>query len=246
MRALPYVLSVETVGESKALDLLQEAMERAPQDTLPLALAAWCHGLRGAHNLCARPDLEKAVARRLAESATRFNSRLPLTETILAAAYCVVHDVATAEVHVDRALAIDGGSAWAWARSAWIKAYQGDAPEAIERFQIALSLAPTDPMKSLCFAGVGSALFSATRYDEAIHWFTKALIENPSAAWVNHHLTPACILAGRKELARRSFNEIVRSFPGLTIAQVRAGLPFPSDHLERLSDGLESAGLRDG
>jgi TolB-like protein len=66
MRALPRVLSVEAAAEEMALELLERAMEFAPSDALPMALAAWCHGLRGCHNFCQRPDQEKAAARELA------------------------------------------------------------------------------------------------------------------------------------------------------------------------------------
>jgi Tfp pilus assembly protein PilF len=65
---------------------------------------------------------------------------------MLAAGYTLAHDLATAAIHVDRALTLDGGSAWVWGRSGWIKAYGGEAAEAIERFQIARALAPGDPM----------------------------------------------------------------------------------------------------
>ncbi len=137
MRALPRVLSVEAAAEEMALELLERAMERAPSDALPMALAAWCHGLRGCHNFCQRPDQEKAAARELARRAAQLNSGDPLTETMLSAGYCLAHDLATAAIHADRALVLDGSSAWAWGRSGWIKAYAGEAAEAIERFQIA-------------------------------------------------------------------------------------------------------------
>lgn len=244
MRALPRVLSVEAAALKMALELLEQAMERAPHDTLPMALAAWCHGLRGAHNFSSRPDKEKAAAHDLAKQAAQLNSGDPLTETMLAAAYCLAHDLAAATVHADRALALDGGSAWAWGRSGWVKGYLGEADEAIERFQIALALAPADPMNFLCSVGIAAGHFSAARYDESARWFERALAENPAAVWINHNLTPAYALAGHKEHARRSFSDLLRAFPDLKIAQVRGGLPFRSGYLDRVADGLESVGMR--
>lgn len=44
MRALPNVLSVEPKAAAMALEGLERAMELAPQDGLPVAMAAWCHG----------------------------------------------------------------------------------------------------------------------------------------------------------------------------------------------------------
>jgi tetratricopeptide (TPR) repeat protein len=244
MRALPRVLSVEAAAEEMALELLERAMQVAPSDALPVALAAWCHGLRGCHNFCQRPDQEKASARELARRATLLNSGDPLTETMLSAGYCLAHDLATAAIHADRALELDGSSAWAWGRSGWIKAYAGEAAEAIERFQIARALAPADPLNFLCAVGIAAGHFWAARYDEAARWFERALAENPAAVWINHSLTSAYALGGRKERARQSFTELTRVAPDLTIAQVRSGLPYRSDFLDRVADGLESAGMR--
>jgi AraC-like DNA-binding protein/tetratricopeptide (TPR) repeat protein len=243
MRALPNVLSVEPVGEEVALELLRQAMERAPSDALPVALAAWCHGLRGAHNFSPRADKEKAAAHELAKRAAQLNTGDPLTETLLASGYCLAHDLTTAELHADRALALDGSSAWAWGRSAWIKTYLGEPAEAIERFQIARALEPSDPLSFLCSVGIAAAHFSAARYEESTCWFERALAENPAAVWINHNLTPAYVLGGRKEHAQRSLTELTRAFPGLTIAQVRSGLPFRSRYLDRVADGLESLGM---
>ena len=49
---------------------------------------------------------------------------------------------------------------------------------------------------------------------------------------------------GYKEQARQSLTELTRAFPDLTIAQVRSGLPYRSDFLDRVADGLESVGMR--
>ena len=166
MRALPRVLSVDAAAEEMALELLEQAMERSPSDALPVALAAWCHGLRGGHNFCPRPDKEKATARELAMRAAQLNAGDPLTETLLAGGYCLAHDLATAAYHAERALALDAGSAWAWGRTGWIKAYGGDAADAVECFQIARALAPTDPLNFLCSVGIAAGHFWAARYDE--------------------------------------------------------------------------------
>ena len=244
MRALPRVLSTEAAAEEMALEMLEQAMEIAPNDPLPVALAAWCRGLRGSHNLCARPEREKAGARMLAERATGLNNADALTETFLAAGYTLAHDLSTAAVHADRALALDGGSAWAWSRIGWLKAYAGEWAEAIETFHISRALAPTDRMGFFSSVGIAAGHFGAGRYDESARWFEHALAENPAAIWINHALTSAYALGDRKEEARRSLAELTRAFPDLTIAQVRSGLPYRSGYLDRVAEGLESAGMR--
>jgi tetratricopeptide (TPR) repeat protein len=163
---------------------------------------------------------------------------------LLAAGYCLAHDLATAALHADQALALDGGSAWAWGRSGWIKAYVGEAAEAIERFQIARALAPTDPLNFLCSVGIAAGHFCVATYDESARWFERALAENPAAVWINRNLAPAYALGGRKAHARRSLTELARAFPELTIARVRSGLPYRSSYLDRVADGLETLGMR--
>jgi len=244
MWALPRVLSVEAAAEEIALEWLEQAMESAPQDALPAALAAWCHGLRGAHNFSARPEKEKATAAELARHAARLNAGDPLTDTMLAAAYCLAHDLERAAIYADRALAVDGSSAWAWGRSGWIKAYGGEAAEAIERFQIAQALAPADPLNFLCSVGIAVGHFWEMRYDQSARWFERALAENPSAVWINQHLAPAYAFVGRKDSAQRCAVELAQAFPDLTIAKVKSGLPFRSGFLDRVAEGLEYVGMR--
>ena len=208
-----------------------------------MALAAFCRGLRGCHNFCPRPDEEREAARGLAARAAQLNTGDPLTESLLAAGYTLAHDLTTAAIHADLALAFDGGSSWAWGRSGWIKAYLGEAEEAIERFLIARALAPSDRMNFLWCAGIAAGHFDAARYDESARWYERALIENPAAVWLNNTLAPAYALTGRKEHAERSVTEIGRAFPDLTIDQITSGLPHHATYLDRLAEGLESAGM---
>jgi hypothetical protein len=71
------------VAEGMALELLEKAMELAPHDPLPISLAAWCRGLRAGHHFTARPEAEKATARKLAARAAGLNAGDALSETML-------------------------------------------------------------------------------------------------------------------------------------------------------------------
>ena len=212
MRALPNVLSVDPTAASTALGWLERAMELAPLDPLPMSLAAWCHGQRAAHHFTGELKNERGAARALAARATALNGGDPLAETMLAAGFALAHDLDSAEVHSDRALALDGGSAWAWGRSAHIHAYRGEPAEAIERFRIAQMLAPADPLNFLCSIGIASAHFEAARYQDAARCYRRGLAEQPKAIWVNRLLAPSYALAGRKDEAKRSFAELAHAF----------------------------------
>jgi AraC-like DNA-binding protein/tetratricopeptide (TPR) repeat protein len=243
MRALPHVTMVDAADEGMALELLDEAMERAPHDPLPIAMAAWCRGLRAGHHFTARPEVEKAAARELAARAAKLNAGDALAETMLASGYTLAHDLASAAVHADRALALDGGSAWAWGRSAWVKAYHGRASEALEEFRIARSLAPADPLNFLWSVGIASSNFQRGSYDDSIRWYQRAQAENPASTWTNRFLAATYVLAGRAEEGRRALATFMRCYPGLTIRDVRSSLPWNASYLDRTSEGLEQAGM---
>jgi AraC-like DNA-binding protein/tetratricopeptide (TPR) repeat protein len=244
MRALPCVTAVDAAAEGMALELLEEAMERAPHDPLPIAAAAWCHGLRAGHHFTARPDVERTVASELAARAAKLNAGDALAETMLAAGYTLAHDLASAAVHAARALALDGGSAWGWGRSAWVKAYHGRAGDALEEFQIARSLAPADPLNFLWSVGIAATNFQNGCYDESIRWYKRAQAENPASTWTNRFLAATYVLAGRADEGRRTLDTFMRHYPGLTIGEVRSGLPWNASYLDRTCEGLEEAGMR--
>jgi AraC-like DNA-binding protein/tetratricopeptide (TPR) repeat protein len=244
MRALPSILTIEPAAAGTALELLERAMELAPGDALPVSMAAWCRGLRAAHHFTAQSASELQTARMLAARASGLTSCDPLAETMLAAAHTLAHDLDTAAVHVGRALTLDGGSAWAWGRSGWIHAYRGNSGEAIERFQIARNLAPSDPLNFLAAVGIAAAHFEVRRYEEAIRWYRRALVEQPKAIWINRFLTAGFALAGRKDEAKSSLRALISAFPSLTIAQIRSGLPHTASLLDSVSNGLESVGMR--
>jgi AraC-like DNA-binding protein/tetratricopeptide (TPR) repeat protein len=244
LQALPCVTAIEAAGADAALELLARAMALAPHDPLPIAIAAWCHGLRAGHHFSAQRRAEKAAARALAERAARLNAGDALAETMLAAGYTLAHDLAAGAVHAQRALMFDGGSAWAWGRSAWIKAYRGETAAAREEFRLARSLAPADSLNFLWAVGLASTAFQNGRYDESIRWYRRALAENPASLWTHRFLAPALMLAGRSEEGCRMLTAYKARNPDLTIADVRAGLPWNARYLDRVSEGLESAGMR--
>jgi adenylate cyclase len=96
----------------------------------------------------------------------------------------------------------------------------------------------------LCCHGIASAEFDAGRYVESIGWFNRALTENPAAIWINRFLAPAYVIVGRMEEGRHSVAEFLKTSPGVTIADIRSGLPWHSGYLDRVAEGLETAGMR--
>lgn len=243
LRAMPGVLSLDADGNGRALELLGRALEQDPNHPLATALAAWAHIQRVVYHFTAEPRWERARSIELAEKARTLSGDATVL-AILGNALTLLNELETADIAVRRALWLDGGSAWAWSRSGWIDAYRGDSESAIERFKIALDLAPQDPLAFNNFVGIGCAQFAAGNYLEAARWQQRALIEHPSAIWVHRTLCPAYVLGGAKPEARRSFQALRQQYPGLTVSEVQRGMPpLPETYCNLVVEALHDAGL---
>jgi AraC-like DNA-binding protein/tetratricopeptide (TPR) repeat protein len=242
LRAMPRVLSLDAEGNARALDLLNDAVDRDPDNALAVALAAWAHGQRIVYHYTSDPLADRARSTELANKALA----LPADPTVLAIvgnALSLLNDE-TAEQVVARALAIDGSSAWAWSRSGWIDAYRGNDDSAIEKFTIALELAPNDSLAFNNVFGIGVAHFTAGRYRDSARWQARALAEHPSSAWIHRTLCPAYAFDGAKDAACRSLGALRDKYPELTLSKLVGELPpLPRAYCDRVVEALHTVGL---
>ena len=242
MRAMQGVLSLDEQGNTRAIALLNEAMERDPDNPLPFALAAWAHAQRIVYYFGVDPAQDRALSSEYARKALARRAD-PTVLAIAGNALSLLND-AGAEQVIARALAIDGGSAWAWGRSGWIDTYKGNDDSAIERFMIALELAPTDALAFNNLYGIGVAHFNAGRFREAAHWQQRALAEQPALAWMHRTLCPAYVFSGAQDEASESIRRLRGGYPELTLAKVTEGLPpLPQFSRERVVEALNEIGL---
>lgn len=243
LRALPDVLSLSATGNARALDLLSRAMDRDPDNAFATALAAWAHAQRVIYHFTADLSAERARGIALARKAQGLAGDATVL-AVLGNAVTLLGDLDTADLIIRKALSVDGGSSWAWGRSGFIDLYHGDTESAIERFKIALDLAPQDSFAFNNLVGIGCAHFEAGRYLESARWQERALVENPSAMWVHRTLCPAYVLAGADSGARQSFGALRAQYPDLTVSEVQQGMPPVTQmFLERVVDGLHTVGL---
>jgi AraC-like DNA-binding protein/tetratricopeptide (TPR) repeat protein len=243
LRAMPDVLSLDAEGNARALDLLERATARDPSNGLATALAAWARVQRVIYHFTAAPIEERARSADLARKAQALAGDA-MVLAVLGNALTLLDDLETADLLIRKALSVDGGSAWAWSRSGWIDVYKGDPESAIERFKIALDLAPHDALAFNSMVGIGCAHFKAGRYVEAAQWQERGLIEHPSARWIHRTLCPAYVLAGAEPEARRSLAALREHYPDLTVAEVQQGLPpLPPSYRNLVFGALHTVGL---
>ena len=243
LRAMPGVLSLDAEGNSRALDLLARATERDPAHALAAALTAWAHAQRIVYHFTTDPVQERLRGFEVARRAQSLSGDATAL-AVLGNALTLLGDLDAAAHVIGKALAADGGCAWAWSRSGWLDVYQGDAESAVERFKIALDLAPQDALAFNSMIGIGCAHFKAGNYVDAARWQEWALTEHPSAVWVHRTLCPAYVLTGARPQARRSLDALRSRYPDLTVSEVQLNMPpLPESYSSLVFEALSDVGL---
>jgi adenylate cyclase len=248
MRALPAIWSQGAEATAEGLSWAEQAISLDPGYSLPRALAAWCYAQRPTYfrvQSLRREDIEadRTKATALARQAVRLDNSDPLVLTFAGAAHSLTREYPLAESLIEKALAMDPNSAWAWTRSGWINVYLRKTSRAIEHFERSIRLSPLDPMMFNIFAGIGAAHLDAENYAEAARWIERGLREQPDAIWLNRMLAVAYFHSGHVDAAKTALGVLLRSFPGLTIAGLVESAAF-SDFLRgKFEEAFRELGL---
>jgi AraC-like DNA-binding protein len=241
-RALESAFMVGPGPCGAALADVERAQELAPHDALPKAIAAWCWSQRAAHGFSTTPDADRATALRLVKEAARLGQDDPLALSLCSGALTLARRLADADRLIERSLATDPWSPWAWIRRGWLSAYMGD-DGALRELQITLRLMPFEPLRHLLFIGIGCVHFDAGRYERAARWIGDGVAAGPESFWAERVLIAAAAHCGARSEARRYARNLLRKDKRLTVAIARDAWPFRPAFMDRLCDGLAVAGV---
>jgi len=234
---------LEPAANQLALRRLDEILKQDADDRDALALSAWCYAQRVVYNWSADPGADGAEAKYYAASATRVAANNPDCLTTIATARMLVGDPNGAEILLQRSLELDRWAFESRTRSGWLANLNDDPGGAARHFRAALKLAPYDSKSFNALAGLGMAHFIEGDYVQAIRRMEQALALNPQATWIYRNLVPAYSAAGERRKAEDGVSILMKSYPGLTVADVTAAIIFSRPVLLRFADGLYRAGL---
>jgi AraC-like DNA-binding protein len=242
-RALAAAYAVAPRQCGTALDDAARAQELAPALALPQGIITWCYGQRAALNFNGLPSIERARIAQLAAEAVALAPSDPLTLNVSSGAMALAHRLHEADRMIERAIALDPWSPLNWIRRGWVSAYLGDSHAAIRELNIVLHLVPFAPMCHVAFIGIGCAHFAAGRYDRAARWTREGVVSQPGSFWADRIAAAAAVHYGARDEARRIARRLLRKDPSLTVAAARDALPFTAQFIDRLGDGLQTAGV---
>ena len=163
--------------------------------------------------------------------------------SLCSGALTLARRLADAERLIERSLAVDPWSPWAWVRRSWLSAYTGDDDNALRELRMTLQLMPFEPLRHLLFIGIGCVHFNVGRYERAGRWVQEGIAMGPESFWAERVLIAAAAHAGAASEARRYARDLLRKDANLTVALARAAWPFAPSFMQRLGDGLAIAGV---
>jgi len=159
-------------------------------------------------------------------------------------AYLAGETVAGASL-IERGLALNPNSAQAWLASAYVNCFACRNDAALKALERAMRLSPLDPLGHLVKFAFALAHLQSGRYEEAIEWADRALIQKPGFTNAMIVRTAACGHLNRREEAREWVRRIHEIAPQLTVSSIKQFLSefFVPEALAYQVDGLAEAGL---
>jgi adenylate cyclase len=144
---------------------------------------------------------------------------------------------------VDRAVALNPNSSYAWHCRGQVYRIAGLPDEAIQSFERAVRMSPVDPLLHRSFTGMGLALIELGRFDEAIVVGKKAQRQNPSNSSTYRCLASAFAHLGRDAEAREAAARLIEVDPNFTLSSYLARGGHTQTNAKLWIEGLRKAGL---
>jgi tetratricopeptide (TPR) repeat protein len=244
-------LALSFVGRSReenheALQLLRRAIEIDPHYAAAYGQAALCYALQRSSGWVQPSDPVLAEGIRMAKLAAAHGQD---DSEALAWAAFVLDNLAgekqTAAELIDRALALNPNSAFAWMISGFIRSTRDEPDLALAHLERATRLSPFDALGWYRCLVTGNLHFWAGRYTEASAWADRALQTQPDYPPVLRLKAATCGKLGRREEGRDWIARLLAIDPKMSVSSMRLyyGAMLEKPRLEAYLDGLREAGL---
>jgi tetratricopeptide (TPR) repeat protein len=228
-----------------ALGYLQQALAVEPRYAPAVALAAYCHAERHFQGWARSSEQSPAAGIELAWRAVELGKDDGNVLWMAAAAvWTLGHDAQSARELFRCSLLINPNSAIALTMAGWVESFSGYPQRGREFIERARRLSPRDPREWFMSTGMAIASVAEGKFDEAVIWAERALVQNRRFAVALRLLAVALARIGQLEKASQVVEELLRIEPQLTISGLRARVPFVVEsYWTVFSEALRLAGL---
>jgi adenylate cyclase len=247
MKAQGHAFEFSKQGNTKAFELLRQALALEPGLPYALSMLALCSYKDAILGFSSDRDGSLAEARRAAERAVAIDDRDWLAHAILGIILVwTERRFERALEHEERATMLNPSSTWARAFLSCVLEFGGAPEKAIPELEAALRLDPHSPFATFFNADLAIAHFVQGRFDDAIEYASRAIDISPANVRARQRLAASLAQAGRIEEAQDAFRELLRRQPDLSVAYIDETYPFRhAEDRELFIEGLSKAGLRE-
>jgi adenylate cyclase len=242
LRALQKFYPMTREGYAEALRLFRRALELDPGFALAAAAAGLCHMQLAIWGHANDHQFDRKEAVRLSRLALSLDDSDPDTLAVAGLiSACMVGNCESALEMVDRAVALNPNSFYAWTNRGWVYKIAGLSEEAVQSYERSIRMSPADPALHHTLAGMGFAFIEVRRFNEAIVAAKRALCQHPSSHAAYRCLASAFAHLGCDAEAREAAARLLEVDPAFSISAYidRGGLP----KARLLIEGLRKAGL---
>jgi adenylate cyclase len=244
LRALVQFHNYSKESLREAIALLKRALAIDPSHAPAAAMVGFCRIVQRGRGWDPLSDAEIEEGLRLARQALEAGKDDP--DALWMSGWTIAGlagEHSAGATAIERALALNPNSAYAWMASGYVSCYRNQPGLAIESFQRAIRLSPFDPHSWDFAAGLAHAHLLAGRYEEALEWAEQSLRELPNFAPTIRTMVVSCAHLGRIAEARAWLERLLELQPGLTIAKVKASAAYSPEHQSMRVEGFRKAGL---
>jgi TolB-like protein/Tfp pilus assembly protein PilF len=246
LRAQQFEFEYTETSLSDAIRCVEQALAIDPAYAPAMALGAYCYAERRNQGWVKNLNAEAAEGLRLAQRAVELESENSTVLWMAGTAYWwLVAEATQSRELFSRSLAINPNSAIALTMAGWVENFIGNTARGFELIGRAQRLSPRDKRAWLMATAMGTGCMQDRRFEEAIGWAEKALVQNPRFASLFRILAAAHALLGNQEKAASYVHELRKVDPQMTISVLRDRVPFVlNESLWKMySEALRLAGL---
>jgi adenylate cyclase len=242
LRAMQQYYLANREGLAETIRLAHRALELDPRFGFVAALAGVSHMQNVILDYAVDPQFDRKEAVRLLRLALSVADDDPDTLAMAAMTSAFMVGDSESEIEMaDRAVALNPNSFRAWSCRGQVYRTAGLPQEAVQSFERAMRMSPTDPLLHRALVGMGQAFIELHRFEEAIGAGKKALRQHPFYSPAYRCLASASAHLGRDAEAREAAARVLELDPAFTISAwiARGGQSNSKLQLE----GFRKAGL---
>jgi TolB-like protein/DNA-binding winged helix-turn-helix (wHTH) protein len=247
LRALAQFHKYSEEGMRDAVALMNRALLIDPSYAPAAAMIGWCRSFQRLQGWGPVSDAEVAEAARLARRAIEAGKDDPDTLWMAGMAlWFLAGDDSAAIRAVERALSLNPNSALASWASGLLDCLAGGRAdlETISSFGRALRLSPRDPLGWMFLGGLALAHLIMGNLEVGIELVDRGLLEQPRAVPLLRVKVALCGHLRLHEEGRKSVQQLLEIYPGLTVARwLAAASTYSPRMLEIYAEGFRKAGM---